>query len=125
NRVGGMPTSPEPGRQLVAATVTVEVDQGGTRDWVRANVQLAGLPAIDDRDTLLMVGYGHQAGSSCQLSAIQLEPTSADGQSHELLDWVGEEGYSQIAPKPATPFECVAVALQARGGATTYDAFVG
>lgn len=125
NRATGMPTSPEPGRRIQGATIKIETYGQDTTEptyFPDVRVTLAGQPTRDP-DAQLNVGFGNQAGSTCQVNAIVGGETS---------DYRGTQyqygGYNpDYFPTPPKPWDCVAVFLDdsTSGPATTaYDALV-
>ncbi len=114
--------SAEPGRQLASAQIDIEI-LGGTR-FYDYTVQLAGVPARDEADSQLTVGFGHKNATGVCVGE------KGDGDELDSGDGSRIVGGYYIDPEDETldprPWDCVFVVLDdvTVGSTVVYDAMV-
>ncbi len=123
NRAPGMPTSAEPGRQLVSATVRIDVHP--TLEHIDAQLELAGEPVGALQD-MVTIGLGRFDGSTCVVSHSHSDYVfTGRGTSQSVVGNTGSRS-ADFGERPAQPWNCVVALIDAAGDPSlVYDAFVG
>lgn len=103
----GFPKSPDPGRQIVRADVEVTPDDDEDPTWFyNAQIQLAGIPAREYDDAVIVVGFGRLSGNTCVFDYYD-RSIETDGRYQQSRYSVGY--YIEGDQIPAQPWDCTSV----------------